>query len=174
MIDPNHDGKRQSLRSLGMVLTAVGGLMLAIGMIDFFSAFGSFRPPQLFWCAFVGMPLLGLGARLLKFGYMGAATRYVAGEIAPVAKDTIKYMGEQTEDTIADIARAVITGADPQGRAVDPGVAHCAACGADNPPDARFCSTCGADLNQSRRCPKCGEANAPDAKFCHHCGRPLG
>ena len=47
----------------------------------------------------------------------------------------------------------------------------CSACGADNPPGARFCNGCGAPLHAV--CPGCGHANPPASRFCNACGRAL-
>lgn len=151
-IDPNHQQKQQGLRTLGGVLVAVGGILTAIGMISFFSAFGGFGMPRYFWCAFIGLPMLGIGGNLLRFGYLGTATRYVAGEVAPVVKDTIAYLRDDDNAAKAPV---------------------CPHCQAANPADATFCSACGGDLRQARRCRACGEDNATDARFCHHCGKPL-
>ncbi len=47
----------------------------------------------------------------------------------------------------------------------------CAACGATNRPEARFCWSCGAAL--ARVCPQCQAANRPLAQFCSRCGSRL-
>jgi class 3 adenylate cyclase/tetratricopeptide (TPR) repeat protein len=47
----------------------------------------------------------------------------------------------------------------------------CAACGTENPADARFCMSCGAAL--SRTCPSCGTVAPPQARFCMSCGASL-
>jgi class 3 adenylate cyclase/tetratricopeptide (TPR) repeat protein len=47
----------------------------------------------------------------------------------------------------------------------------CPNCGADNPPDKRFCGDCGTPLESG--CPNCGAVNPPDKRFCGDCGTPL-
>jgi class 3 adenylate cyclase/tetratricopeptide (TPR) repeat protein len=47
----------------------------------------------------------------------------------------------------------------------------CAACGADNPPGAKFCNGCGVPL--SAACVSCGHSNAPGSRFCNECGHAL-
>jgi hypothetical protein len=79
-------------------------------MISFFSAFGGSGPPRLFWCCFVGMPILFVGIVMCKFGYLGAVARYVAAESAPVAKDTINYVAQETQGAVKTIARSVAEG----------------------------------------------------------------
>src|SRR3954470_220889 len=47
----------------------------------------------------------------------------------------------------------------------------CAACGAANREDRKFCAACGVALVVS--CPSCGAANEPAERFCGECGSPL-
>jgi class 3 adenylate cyclase len=47
----------------------------------------------------------------------------------------------------------------------------CGSCGADNPPDAKFCNDCGASL--LRTCAACATPNGPSARFCSECGARL-
>jgi uncharacterized membrane protein len=107
---PQHHNTRSFLRVAGPLI-AVGGLVfIAVGMISFFSAFGGFEPPRLFWCCFVGIPILFVGLVMCKLGYLGAVARYIAAESAPVAKDTVNYMADGTKDAIKSVARAVAEG----------------------------------------------------------------
>lgn len=73
---------------------------MLVGMIDFFSAFGSSHMPTKFWCLFVGMPLLGIGIASLKAGFLGRIGRYVASEATPVATESLKYMAEELRPTV--------------------------------------------------------------------------
>ena len=107
---PKHHSTRGFLRVCGP-LTAVAGLVLiAIGFISFFAAMNSDGPPRLFWCAFLGMPVLFVGIVMCKFGYIGAVARYLAAEAAPVAKDTVNYMAQETQEGVKTVARAVAEG----------------------------------------------------------------
>jgi len=137
---------RTFLRVGGLVLLGLGIILTAITLIGFFSAFGSFGSPGMpgnFWMAFLGLPLIGLGSTMLKAGYLGPASRYVAGEVSPTLRDTLGFVGVTS-------------------------TALCPACGARNADDAKFCDDCGAALR--RICPACNAANAADAKFCDDCG----
>ncbi|HEY8932201.1 MAG TPA: SHOCT domain-containing protein [Rariglobus sp.] len=117
-----HDGSRALLRGLGFVLVAVGGIFSLVGLVDFFSAFGSMRPPTLFWCLFVGFPAIGFGLMLLKMGYLGAVSRYVAEETVPVVRDSVVDVAEGLGPAIRDIAADLrgsgreVVSADPAAR----------------------------------------------------------
>jgi ribosomal protein L40E len=149
----DQDRVRGGLRIGGWIALGVGLVLTGIAFIDFFSAFGSFPNPgsfdgpSNFWMGFIGIPLIGVGTFMLKAGYLGTATRYVAGEVSSPLRDTLGAIG------LTDARRA------------------CPACGADNDPDAKFCDACGAAMR--RACPACGADNDPDAKFCDDCGTAL-
>jgi len=173
-IDPQHRQIRSVLRVLGPMILIVGGVFVAIGLISFFSAFGSFEPPRYFWCAFVGGPLVVCGLALTSFGFMGAITRYQAGEVAPVGKDTFNYLADGTQGGIRTLASAIGDGlAEGLRGDVDSQQVRCSACGHANEPDSSFCSSCGEALVKHRTCPSCGEPNDVDARFCDHCGSVL-
>jgi hypothetical protein len=139
-------GIRTALRVGGLVLLAVGGLLTLGGMVSFFSAFGTGAMPTNFWMAFVGLPMVAAGVALTRAGFLGPASRYVAGEVTPTIADALGALG---------VGNRVA----------------CASCGADNDADARFCDSCGQPLN--RTCASCGATNDPDAQFCDSCGQPL-
>jgi len=169
-IDPGHQSIRSFLRVLGPVVVLVGLVLIAIGLVSFFSAFGTMQPPRYFWCAFIGMPLLGVGIILCKFGYMGKVARYVAGEIAPVGKDTINYMADGTKDSIKTIATAIGEGLRGGQDAGQQTMVRCYKCNALVDAAAKFCSQCGQATQKSKSCPSCKELNDPDARFCDNCG----
>jgi hypothetical protein len=170
MIDPNHRKIQGMLRTFGPLLLVAGLVLLAIGLISFFSAFGTGEFPRYFWCAMVGLPLVGVGLSLSKFGYLGEVLRYMSGEVAPVGKDTFNYMAEGTRPGVETIARAV-------GEGIRAGTREeskpCVRCQARNDFSARFCNQCGAPLEELV-CDTCHHPNAADARFCGQCGRPLG
>src|SRR5262245_11829457 len=86
LISPQHLKIRNAFRVVGPVVLAVGALFTAVAVISFIVAFSSNSgPPKLFWLAFIGMPLMFVGTVLCMFGFMGAMSRYVASENAPVA-----------------------------------------------------------------------------------------
>ncbi len=167
--DPRHDEIRSVLRVLGPAVAGVGLLFLIVGIGNFFLAFGGQEPPRLFWCAFIGAPLLAVGMAITKFAYVGAVARYLASEAAPVGKDVANYMVDGTRDSIRDVAAAV-----GQGFAAghDRLATGCTKCGAQNDHSAKFCNQCGSPFNEPLQCAKCGEDNDSDARYCSHCGAP--
>jgi double zinc ribbon protein len=165
--DPHHDDVRSLLRALGPGIAVIGLIFMVIGIGSFFASFGSFEPPRYFWCAFVGMPLLGVGLMISKFGYIGSIARYIASEGAPVAKDATNYMVDGTKDSIRNVATAVGEGF---AAAKSPQAARCQKCGTENETSANYCRECGAPLRAQKRCAKCGDLNDANARFCDHCG----
>jgi Double zinc ribbon len=173
-LDPNHQAKRSLLRMLAVVVVAAGGVFTVIGFASFFFAFSTHEFPKFFWCAFVGLPLLGFGMSLVRAAYVGAAARYLAGEIAPVGKDTFNYMADGTKQSVKTIATAVGEGlAAGAAGASKSAPVHCSKCNQANDPAAQFCKSCGAPLAKTKPCPACHELNDADARFCDHCGHAL-
>jgi hypothetical protein len=171
-IDPGHNSTRDTLRVVGPAVAVIGLIFLIVGIADFFRAFGGFQPPKLFWCIFVGVPLLGAGAALSRFAYMGKVMRYMAQEMAPVGKDTFNYLADGTRDGIKTVAGAIGQGLREGGLSGAPQTAvRCHKCNALAPADAKFCSQCGTSLGKTKPCPNCREWNDPDAQFCDNCGR---
>lgn len=107
---PQHDMARAVLRVGGPMFLLAGLVFMIIGVASFFSAFGSMDAPKYFWCCFLGIPCLFVGGVMTSYGYMGAVARYVAAESAPVAKDTVNYMADGTQDAVRTVARAVTEG----------------------------------------------------------------
>jgi len=162
-INPGHDGLRRKLRVVGPAVFVVGLVFSLIGFVSFFMAFSSMGPPRYFWCIFLGFPLMIVGSAISKFAYIGAVSRYVAGETAPVAKDTFNYMASGTKDGVRDITSAIA-----QGLAGDS--IKCNSCGDSNDMNAKFCDNCGQPFRAPKICDQCSTENQPDAKFCDDCG----
>lgn len=173
-IDDGHRQTRSVLRVVGPSVALAGLVFVVIGFGSFFASFGSFAPPRYFWCAFVGMPLLGVGIAICKFAFMGRVARYVANEVAPVGKDTFNYMADGTKEGVQELASAVGDGLRSDSFAEPKRVVRCHKCNLDNDSDANFCSGCGSALRKSKECPNCRELNDPDARFCDNCGQAVG
>jgi len=94
----------------GPVVLLTGILFTGIALGSFVFALGGSGPPRFFWCAFLGMPMLFVGSVMCMLGYIGTVQRYLAGETAPVAKDMVNYMGENTQPGLKAMAKAVAEG----------------------------------------------------------------
>lgn len=76
---------RPTLRVVGGALLVVALFLLVSGGVDFFSAMNSdsMDGPHTFSMLFVGLLVLGPAGWRLQAGFMGAASRLVAGETMP-------------------------------------------------------------------------------------------
>ena len=100
--NPHQQKQRALLQVVGPLVFGLGALFTLIGVVSFISAFGSFGgPPKSFFFVFIGMPLMGVGGAMCKFAFMGSVARYSAGELAPVAKDTINYLARETKEEVS-------------------------------------------------------------------------
>lgn len=134
-------GARTTFRVAGVVLFGTGLVLTVVAFADLLSTMSSdsFEGPKHFWMAFVGLPLMGVGGWCLQAGFLGVASRYVAGEGAPVLKGSAAYLSDGqgilgVGRTVDDVPASVVTGP------------FCRACGVRNDADARFCDSCGAGL----------------------------
>lgn len=137
-------GVRTAFRVAGIVLLVVALGFLAVGLQDFFAAANSFDGPHEFWMIFVGILLLGPAGWCLQAGFLGAASRYVAGETAPVLKDSAAYLTDG--QGFLGVGRTVF---DADAASPAPSSAtgpYCSTCGTRNDADASFCDGCGAAL----------------------------
>ena len=148
ILNPNnssHTALRNKLRIIGPAVFVIGLIFLLIAGISFFSSFGGNEPPRFFWCGFLGMPLMAVGAWISQFAYIGSVARYLASEAAPVAADTANYVAGETRPAFKTVAAAIAEGI----REGSTARRSCAKCGAANDADARFCKACGSPLNAS-------------------------
>jgi hypothetical protein len=169
-IDPRGRETSAALRTIGLTMVAVGGGLFLIGAVSFFSAFATREFPRYFWCAIVGLPVFGFGVQISGLGFLGAITRYMAGQTAPVQRDTFNYLADGTSEGVRTVASAAARGF-AEGTGADPGVV-CPQCQAMNGRDAHFCDQCGAGLD-ARTCPRCQHENDPGGRFCNQCGCEL-
>jgi hypothetical protein len=107
---PKHRKAAGFLRLAGVVFVLAGLVFATVGVASFFSAFGGDGPPRLFWCCFIGLPLLFAGSVMCLFGFMGAFARYAAAEQVPVATDAINDLAQGTQGAVKTLARAVAEG----------------------------------------------------------------
>lgn len=170
-----HVGTRIILRFTGFGLAGVGGVLAAIGLIDFLRAFtgmSSAGPgftehkfPSKFWMALVGLPMLGIGLQMLKAGFQRKIAQYQMREMSPAITETFDDVAAGTHDSVRQLAGAIGEGL--RGDSAPVGQV-CPFCQHVNSATAKFCDDCGTAL--ARTCPTCHAANDGDAKFCNDCG----
>ena len=168
-----HTGTRQVLRIVGPIVLITGIVLTVVGVASLFSAMGSFKGPKLFWCCFVGVPMIGVGGMICQFAYFGSMARYVANEVAPVGKDVVNYMADGTKGAVRTIAGAIGDGLRGRTTAEEPNGTKCPGCGEANDDTAKFCKACGGAIPRLKACTECGEQNDVDARFCDNCGHSL-
>lgn len=64
-INPGHSAVRLVLRTAGPLVAAIGLVLVVVGMVSFFAAFGTFEPPRYVWTLFLGIPMLFVGTAAL-------------------------------------------------------------------------------------------------------------
>lgn len=146
---PERPGRSSSIA--GTVLTVLGGILFAVGLISVFMSFITNTMPVLFIFCFIGIILLGIGRKLRLRGKTAGQSRTLTVISSAPAEDE-----QPAEHTTVSSARQGIL---------------CPHCGMRNNADAQFCENCGAALH--RNCLHCGEEVSLTAKFCDHCGKQL-
>lgn len=139
---------RTVFRVAGVVLLVAGLALLVLGFSRFLLMTGEDEfsaPDPTVILANMGMFLgggviAGVGGAMVKAGFLGVATRYGAGEVAPVAKDTAAYLSDG--EGLLGVGRTV----DDAPRAAGPAVpgSFCGSCGSARGAGDRFCTGCGA------------------------------
>jgi hypothetical protein len=137
---PDQVRVRNTLRITGLILLVVGLFLFGSGLADFLSAMSdpSLEGPTKFWELVLGLLILGPAGWCLQAGFLGATSRYVAGETTPVVKDSASYLTDG--EGVLGVGRTV-DDAEP-----GPQGPSCSACGTRNDVGATFCDHCGHPL----------------------------
>lgn len=155
-----HEKKKKILKIVGPCLLAVGVIFAIVGFVDFFKAFGSssMEGPKMFWCLFIGFPMIAIGLMITIIGFNREMARYMKNENVPVVNE----MGKEITPAVKAVASAVkSTEQKPR----------CPYCGAETEKDSKFCPECGKQLKKT--CSSCGETVDGDSKYCDNCGTKL-
>ncbi len=123
MSNPNYQRNKRIFTLVGISLLLIGLTLTIIGFVNFFSSLSNRETPSLFWCAFLGLPLCGIGGGLTMFGFR---------------KEIMKNAAEQSAEAVKVIVNAVNEANESQKISCE--------CGAKNDPDAKFCKNCGKNL----------------------------
>jgi hypothetical protein len=168
---PDHLAARAMLRMIGPGVALLGLVLVGIGVASFFTAFGTFGPPRYFWCAFVGIPVLGLGLIMSQYGFLGSIFRYQAREATPALTEAFRAMSQGAAPGVRTMSRAQAAGLAESMGLRDGGVS-CPKCHQANASEARYCNHCGTSLT-GPACSGCGQVNPVGARFCNGCGVEL-
>ena len=141
-----HNRTKNILKIIGIALLLIGFTCMIVGFVDFFNAFTNMERPKLFWCLFIGLPLMGIGSGFSIFAFRREITTYTKQETLPVV-----------EDTVSTLSNAI------NGQ-------RCA-CGQMNEATSNFCSACGQPLKKT--CPTCGKEISTHDVYCSGCGNKL-
>lgn len=154
----NHEKIKKILKIVGAILLAIGIVCSIIGLIDFFSCFGTSKMPTRFFLCFIGFPLIAAGGGMLLFGFQRELARYNKNENVPVFNE----FGKEISPAVQHVAHSVQQGLDEK---------IVCSCGTENDKDSAYCKKCGKQLSDT--CPYCGEAVDADSEFCNHCGKRI-
>lgn len=145
---------KKILKIVGILLLLGGVTLTGIGLVDFFSSMADGERPSLFWCAFLGLPMLGIGLGFTAFAFRREISNYVMSETAPVLNNA----SEQLAPALRNVSKAVNNGV-------------ICSCGEINDENAKFCAACGKNLQSV--CTNCGNNVKSDDAFCDQCGKKL-
>ena len=74
--ESNHRKVKRIFKILGIILTIIGFAFAITGFASFFIAMNNATTPKLFWCCFVGFPILVVGLWMLMFGFRKEIMQY--------------------------------------------------------------------------------------------------
>ena len=154
-----HKKTKKTFKILGITLLIIGLILTVIGLVSFFSAMGSFTTPKLFWCAFVGFILLGIGGSLTSLGFQKEMKRYIKNESVPIFNE----MGEEIKTGVSSITQTI-------NDTISDKKIICQ-CGQENEQGSKFCSRCGSPLIKT--CPNCKNTVDANDQYCNNCGTKL-
>lgn len=158
-IDKDSEVKRKKLKKIGLPCLIIGLLLIIIAFINFISSFGK-GMPDLFFLFFIGIPLVFIGGTCLLHANIGKIARYTASQTAPVQKDVVNYLLDETKDNVVDIIKSI-----------DENKKECPYCLTENDFNAQYCKNCGKEI--CKICTFCNKENDSDAKYCDKCGKEL-
>lgn len=128
----NQSAIRAVARVLCFVFLAGAVYCAYVGLHAMFTdPFAEGAKPWMFGIALLLFFLAGVSSQI---GFLGAASRFVAGETVPVAKDSLEYLTDG--QGLANLGKAASTKAGP----------YCRECGTRGDVEAKFCDSCGAAL----------------------------
>jgi hypothetical protein len=143
----DHEQTRFGLRILGFILISIGIPLAIIGVVFFFelmtnSSSLSFDESaalgaKVFGFLASGMLLIAFGSTVLRFGYLGKVSKYIADETGPAISSVSKSVFKGVKEA---------GGVDLNVQSNQKVMIKCRSCGTLNDEDAIYCDKCGAQL----------------------------
>ena len=96
-----HESTKKKLKIIGFIIVGAGLALSVTGLVSFFSAFRTGSTPDLFFCAIIGFPLLGIGASILSFAFKREIMRYAKNESVPVINEASGDSSESPAEVIS-------------------------------------------------------------------------
>lgn len=168
--DMNNPIRNPKYKNIAIALIAIGIAFLIAGIILFILGFLDMQNGNFFY-GFIAIPCLFIGSSSLMYGLLGPLARFMQGVAAPIQKDYVNYMREETVDSAkgyyGDIASSVKENLTSQDKIV------CENCHYENEKGAKYCNHCGHPLEANVICPSCGKENKKGSTYCSKCGKHL-
>ncbi len=168
--DMNNPIRNPKYKTIAIILMTIGALFLVAGIVLFAMAIVNMQSGSFFY-GFIAIPCLFIGSSCLMYGAIGPLTKYLRGIAAPIQKDYVNYMCEETVDSAkgyySDIAVNI------KGNLASTDKIICENCHQENDKDAKYCNHCGRPLETKIICPSCGKENKKGSAYCSGCGKRL-
>ena len=146
-----HEKVKKNLKLIGFICLAIGAVLTITAFVELFQSVGSGGFPRLFFLAFIGLPLIGIGAMLLSLGYRGELMKYAKNEAVPIVNEA----GKEISPAVRAVASAVAETKEESTNFI-----VCKDCGEKNPADGKFCKNCGKEIPE-------------EGSFCNYCGEKI-
>ena len=146
-----HEKVKKNLKLIGFICLAIGAVLTITAFVELFQSVGSGGFPRLFFLAFIGLPLIGIGAMLLSLGYRGELMKYAKNEAVPIVNEA----GKEISPAVRAVASAVAEAKEESTNFI-----VCKDCGEKNPADGKFCKNCGKEIPE-------------EGSFCNYCGEKI-
>ena len=168
--DMNNPIRNSKYNRSATILIIIGAISLLVWIILFIMAILNIQSGN-FYLGFIAIPCLFIGMSSLMYGAIGPLTKYMRNVVAPIQKDYVNYMREETidsaKDYYSDIATSVERNLASNGKIV------CPNCHYENDKDAKYCNHCGKPLQTKVVCPSCDKENPKGSTYCSKCGKHL-
>lgn len=168
--DMSNPIRNPKYKTIALVLITIGTAFLIAGITLFVLAILNMQNGNFFY-GFIAIPCLFVGSSCLMYGLLGPLARFMHGVAAPIQKDYVNYMREETVDSAkdyyGDIASSVKENLASEEKIV------CENCHYENEKGAKYCNRCGRPLETGVTCPTCGKENKKGSTYCSGCRKRL-